>query len=231
MQLTPSPSTRFSDYLTQHYLSFRQALYRCQIGSKRYQIGDPILQQGQAITQLVIVPVGRVSMHICAVNGRRFQLGEMDCNYNVFGEMEFFTKTQCQWSVVVEEAIEIDILDIKKVEKLLLEHPEFSLFFASALALDYQDSLDIYTYRLLHPITYNIAFDLLQHARRSLTLGRFNKVDKEAERFGTSSRVYRRALKTLIQQGLVEKKGTELIILDLIGLQKFVDHFEDYELS
>ncbi|PSU20500.1 Crp/Fnr family transcriptional regulator [Photobacterium phosphoreum] len=231
MQLTPSPSTRFSDYLTLHYASFRQALYSCQIGSKRYQIGDAIMQQGQAITQLMIVPVGRVSMYICAVNGRRFQLGEMDCNYNIFGEMEFFTKTPCQWSVVVEEAIEIDILDIKKVEKLLLERPEFSLFFASALALDYQDSLDIYTYRLLHPITYNIAFDLLQHARNSMTLGRFNKVDKEAERFGTSSRVYRRALKTLIQQGLVEKQGSELIIVDLAGLQKFVDHFEDCELS
>ena len=142
MQLTPSPSNRFSDYLTQHYASFRQALYSCQIGSKRYQIGDAIMQQGQAITQLMIVPVGRVSMYICAVNGRRFQLGEMDCNYNIFGEMEFFTKTPCQWSVVVEEAIEIDILDMKKVEKLLLERPEFSLFFASALALDYQDSLE-----------------------------------------------------------------------------------------
>ncbi|MEC6798103.1 Crp/Fnr family transcriptional regulator [Photobacterium sp. S4TG1] len=231
MQLTPSPSTRFSGYLTQHYASFRQALYNCQIGCKRYQIGDAVMQQGQDLTQLMIVPVGRVSMHICAVNGRRFQLGEMDCNYNIFGEMEFFTKTPCQWSVVVEEAIEIDILDMRKVEKLLLERPEFSLFFASALALDYQDSLDIYTYRLLHPITYNIAFDLLQHARNSMTLGRFNKADKEAERFGTSSRVYRRALKTLIQQGLVEKQGSELIIVDLAGLQKFVDHFEDYELS
>lgn len=29
----------------------------------------------------------------------------------------------------------------------------------------------------------------------------------------------------------VEKQGSELIIVDLAGLQKFVDHFEDYELS
>ncbi|MGR5366378.1 hypothetical protein [Photobacterium damselae] len=40
-------------------------------------------------------------------------------------------------------------------------------------------------------------------------LGRFNRIDQEAERFGTSSRVYRRALKTLIEQGLVTKQKME----------------------
>ncbi|MGR5047349.1 Crp/Fnr family transcriptional regulator [Photobacterium damselae] len=227
MQLTPYITTRFSPYLQSRYLEFRQAMYSCLIGTQRLQQNDAILEQGQTVNQLFIVPAGRVSMHISAINGRRFQLGELECSYQIFGEMELFTKTLCQWSVIAGETLEIDVLDARKVEQLLIEQPQYTLFFATALAVDYQDSLDIYTNRLLHPITYNIAYDLLHHKDNTQMLGRFNRIDQEAERFGTSSRVYRRALKTLIEQGLVTKqKNGELIIINREGLKQYLDELE-----
>ena len=100
------------------------------------------------------------------------------------------------------------------------------MFFASALANDYQDSLDIYTYRLLHPITYNIAYDLWHRQRENVMLGSFDKAGQEAERFGTSSRVYRRAVKELIDKGLVIKDGAEIQVVDLDALKVFIDQFE-----
>ncbi|OLQ72939.1 Crp/Fnr family transcriptional regulator [Photobacterium proteolyticum] len=226
MQLKPYQTGRFTQHLNTLYQEFRQAFYQCQLHSRYYQAGEEILRQGQVVDHLYLTSVGRVSMNISAVNGRRFQLGEVDCDYHVFGEMELFTDTSCQWSVVAEEQLEVDVICLKSVADLLLERPEFTLFFASALANDYQDSLDIYTYRLLHPITYNIAYDLWHRHQESVMLGAFDKAGQEAERFGTSSRVYRRAVKELIDKGLVVKDGAEIQVVDLDALKAFIDQFE-----
>jgi len=226
MQLKPYQTGRFTQHLNALYQEFRQAFYQCQTHSKYYQAGEEILRQGQVVDHLYLTSVGRVSMNISAVNGRRFQLGEVDCDYHVFGEMELFTDTLCQWSVVAEEQLEVDVICLKSVADLLLERPEFTLFFASALAHDYQDSLDIYTYRLLHPITYNIAYDLWHRHQESVMLGSFDKAGQEAERFGTSSRVYRRAVKELIDKNLVVKDGAEIKVVDLDALKVFIDQFE-----
>ncbi|GAL06085.1 predicted N-ribosylnicotinamide CRP-like regulator [Photobacterium aphoticum] len=201
MQLLPVSTTRFANTLAPQQQAFEQALFACQIGTRRLQAGDTLLEQGQAVTQLFVIPTGRMSMHTCAINGRRFQLGEVQCKQQIFGEMEFFTGEPCQWNVVADEPLEAKVICATRLQKCLNEQPHLALFFASALAWDYQESMEIYTYRVLHPIAYNIAFDLWQRDNSSVSLGAFDKIEQEAERFGTSSRVYRRALNTLIEQG------------------------------
>ncbi|PSW07526.1 Crp/Fnr family transcriptional regulator [Photobacterium lipolyticum] len=222
MQLSPYASTRFTPYLEQHYRDFCDTLYACQTHTQHYQAGDIILKQGQDIEALYVVSVGKVSMNICALNGRRFQLGEVNCDHHVFGEMEFFTGHKCQWNVVADDSMEVEVICAKKLQQCLIEQPHLSLFFTSALACDYQESMDIYTNRLLHPIAYNIAYDLWQRQQTCVTLGAFDKVEQEAERFGTSSRVYRRAVKTLIDQGFIEKNNNQITIIDRCGLERFI---------
>lgn len=222
MQLLPSNSTRFTSFLEQNYHAFCDALYQCQTHTQRYHANDIILKQGQDITVLYIVSVGKVSMNICAVNGRRFQLGEVQCDHHIFGEMEFFTGDQCQWNVVANDEMVVDVICAKKFQQCLIDNPHFSLFFTSALACDYQDSMDLYTNRLLYPIAYNIAYDLWQRQQTHVTLGAFDKADKEAERFGTSSRVYRRAVKSLVEKGLIEKTNQGITIIDWKELEHFI---------
>ena len=94
------------------------------------------------------------------------------------------------------------------------------------MAEDYQDSMDIYTNRLLHPITYNIAYDLLVQKQTNTLLGGFDKVNQEAERFGTSGRVYRRAVKDLMDKGLIRKGEQGLEIVDETLLKTFLDAYE-----
>ncbi|MDX1300848.1 Crp/Fnr family transcriptional regulator [Photobacterium sp.] len=226
MQLKPHHTGRFANHLCHLYEEFRAAFYQCQSHSQYFQEGEDILRQGQAVENIYLVSVGRVSMNIAAVNGRRFQLGEVDCDYHIYGEMEFFTGTVCQWSVIAEDDMEVEVICIHALTQLLTERPEFNLFFSCALASDYQDSLDIYTNRLLHPITYNIAYDLWHRSQTNVVLGRFDKAGMEAERFGTTSRVYRRAVKELVDKGLVDKDGAEVRIVDAAGLKAFIDHFE-----
>jgi len=226
MKLRPYPLNRFHSYLDKHYAVFKEALYECRTESRRCLKGDEILKQGQQVDFLAIVPNGRVSMNIIASNGRRFQLGEVDCDYQIFGEMEFFTETRCQWNIIADEDIDIDMISVKKLEELLIQRPEFTMFFASALSFDYQESLDIYTSRLLHSITYNIAYDLLHRDQNDVLLDAFNTSTLEAERFGTSSRVYRRAIKTLIDKNLVIKDKGNLKIVDTESLVLFLRNFD-----
>nr|WP_086939701.1 Crp/Fnr family transcriptional regulator [Thaumasiovibrio occultus] len=226
MRIKPYAQGRFKTLLEQKSTLFREFIYQCQVGSRYFSAGDAILTQGEALDYLYVVPAGRVSMSILAANGRRFQLGEANCDDHIFGEMEFFTHTPCQWSVVADEKMHVDILCTKQLSERLQQHPEMLFFFASALADDYQDSLDIYTNRLLHPITYNIAYDLLMQQQSTPSLNGFDKVNQEAERFGTSGRVYRRALKTLLDKNLIRKGEDGLEIVDEAALKTFLDTYE-----
>lgn len=222
MQLHPELSSRFGYTLSEQRELFKQALFQCQTASRQFSPGDIMLQQGQNVRELYVVSVGKVAMYTSAHNGRRFQLGELNCDQHIFGEIEFFTKLPCQWTVMAEDQMEAEVICAAKLQQCIVTQPQLALFFASALAWDYQDSMAIYTNRLLHPIAVNIALDLLQRSQNNIALGAFNKVEQEAERFGTSSRVYRRALNSLIELGLVEKRDQQLHIIDPKALVTFI---------
>ncbi|MEZ9007451.1 Crp/Fnr family transcriptional regulator [Vibrio sp. 10N.222.54.B12] len=226
MKIAPYSSGRFKNYLEQKSSEFRDLIYQHQVNSRYFNQNDEILRQGEQLQYLYVVPAGRVSMSISAANGRRFQLGEVNCDYHIFGEMEFFTQTPCQWNVVADEHMQVDVICIQRLAEALLENPGMMFFFASALAEDYQDSMGIYTNRLLHSITYNIAYDLLVQSETNTVLGGFDKVNQEAERFGTSSRVYRRAVKDLLEKGFIRKGEQGLEIVDQRALQAFIDSYE-----
>ncbi|MEZ9320299.1 Crp/Fnr family transcriptional regulator [Vibrio sp. 10N.286.51.E5] len=226
MKIAPYSSGRFKNYLEKKSSEFRDLIYQHQVNSRYFNQNDEILRQGEQLQYLYVVPAGRVSMSISAANGRRFQLGEVNCDYHIFGEMEFFTQTPCQWNVVADEHMQVDVICIQRLAEALLENPGMMFFFASALAEDYQDSMGIYTNRLLHSITYNIAYDLLVQSETNTVLGGFDKVNQEAERFGTSSRVYRRAVKDLLEKGFIRKGEQGLEIVDQRALQAFIDSYE-----
>ncbi len=226
MKIAPYTSGRFDQYLKEKSSDFKAFIYQHQLGSRYFDKNDEILRQGEQLQHLYVVPAGRVSMNISAANGRRFQLGEVNCDYHIFGEMEFFTQTPCQWNVVADEHMQVDIVCLQTLASALHEKPEMMFFFASALAEDYQDSMGIYTHRLLHSITYNIAYDLLVQSQTNTGLGGFDKVNQEAERFGTSSRVYRRAVNDLLDKGFIKKGAQGLEVINQRALQAFIDSFE-----
>ncbi|MGL4829508.1 MAG: cyclic nucleotide-binding domain-containing protein, partial [Vibrio sp.] len=119
MQLTANTTGRFSGYLNAQLPAFRLALAQCQTAIKRFDAGETLLQQGQPVDSLYVVSCGRVSMNILAANGRRFQLGEVQCDDHLFGEMEFFTAMSCQWNVVAEEPIQATVICAQKLQECL----------------------------------------------------------------------------------------------------------------
>ncbi|MGL5484614.1 MAG: cyclic nucleotide-binding domain-containing protein, partial [Aeromonas veronii] len=93
MQQQPYPLGRFHAELQQLEPRFAAALDACTLFLRRYLPGELIMRQGEQSEQLYLVEHGRVSLNSTVHSGRRFQLGEIECHSQIFGEMEFFSAT------------------------------------------------------------------------------------------------------------------------------------------
>ncbi|GIU43572.1 Crp/Fnr family transcriptional regulator [Shewanella algidipiscicola] len=223
MQLKPLAKGRFQPMWQQEHDAIERVMRECITDTKTVAGQHKLMQQGQQVDALILVPHGRISMGYTARNGRSFQLGTMNCDSQLFGEMEFFTNYLCQLDIIAEEPLEIAIINGDKLQHALLKTPKFALFFASAIAIDYQDTVDIFTRRMLYPIAYNIAYDLYHQHLQDQPVEGFTKCYLEAERFATTDRVYRRAVKSLEDLGLIKRDKEGLMICDLAGLKAFIE--------
>ena len=221
VQQEPYPLGRFHAELSRLAPKFSQALQACSLFDRRYLPGEFIMRQGEQSEHLYLVATGRVSLSSAVHSGRLFQLGEIACQRQIFGEMEFFSATPVQWNVVAQTELDASVICAHKLAQRLLAAPELTLFFAAALASDYLDTLDITTSRVLHPIAYNIAYELWRERQRTPMLGS-RKRSHEAARFGTTDRVYRRALKELIDQGIVQDGEDGPQIADVTRLRHYL---------
>lgn len=222
MQLQTLGKGRFEEKWSQDKQLIEQAILNCISARRIFDENEKLLTQGEIVENLYLVDSGRVSMGITARNGKTFLLGTLECEQQIFGEMEFFTGYRCQMNIIAVEPIEVAIIDTQKLQRCLLEQPRLSLYFASAIAIDYQDTIEILSRRLLYPITYNVAYDIYHQYLNDLPVDGFQKNYLEAERFATSDRVYRRAIKELESKKLIAKEKNRIHILNLEGLKVFI---------
>ncbi|WP_299787347.1 Crp/Fnr family transcriptional regulator [uncultured Shewanella sp.] len=224
MQLKPLSKGRFHTLWQQKHDEVEQIMLDCISEAKVVPAHQKLMRQGEKVSSLILVKKGRVSLGYCARNGRNFQLGTMDCDSQLFGEMEFFSDYLCQLDIIAEEEVEIEVICGDRLQQALTHKPIFALFFASAMAIDYQDTIDILTRRMLYPIAYNIAYDLYHQHLNDRPVDGFTKCYLEAERFATTDRVYRRAVKKLEELGLIHRDKEEgIVICDLEGLKAYIE--------
>lgn len=223
MQLRPLFKGRFRRHWQDNHDLVIRVVESCIRERRMVAEGEHLLTQGESDPPMMLVPEGRIAMGYTAMNGRRFQLGTMECDNQIFGEMEFFTGYRCQLDILALEPLTIARIDSALLEQELLAHPEVALFFATAMAIDYQDTVDIFACRMLFPISYNIAWDLYHSYHHDNPVSGFRKSYLEAERFGTTDRVYRRAVKELVELGLVRRGEEGLEIADLAALRTFLE--------
>ncbi|MGR5206627.1 MULTISPECIES: Crp/Fnr family transcriptional regulator [Vibrio] len=223
MQLRTLGKGRFETEWSQDKQLIEQAIRDCICARRIYDENEKLLTQGEHVDNLYLVDSGRISMGVTARNGKTFLLGTLECEQQLFGEMEFFTGYRCQMDIIPVEPVEVAIIDAQKLQRCLLEQPRLSLYFASAIAIDYQDTVEILSRRLLYPIAYNVAYDIYHQYLNDLPVDGFHKNYLEAERFATSDRVYRRAIKELENKGFIAKEKKGARILDLEGLRAFVE--------
>jgi CRP-like cAMP-binding protein len=223
MQLQTLGKGRFEAQWSEDKQLIEQAVRDCISSRRIFDEHEKLLTQGEHVEHLYLVDSGRISMGVTARNGKTFLLGTLECEQQLFGEMEFFTGYRCQMDIAPVEPVEVAIIDAKRLQQSLLDQPRLSLYFASAIAIDYQDTVEILSRRLLYPISYNVAYDIYHQYLNDLPVDGFQKNYLEAERFATSDRVYRRAVKELEDKGFIAKEKKGLRILDLEGLRAFIE--------
>ena len=181
MQLQTLGKGRFEEKWSQDKQLIEQTILNCISARRIFDENEKLLTQGEIVENLYLVDSGRVSMGVTARNGKTFLLGTLECEQQIFGEMEFFTGYRCQMNIIAVEPIEVAIIDTQKLQRYLLEQPRLSLYFASAIAIDYQDTIEILSRRLLYPITYNVAYDIYHQYLNNLPVDGFQKNYLEAE--------------------------------------------------
>lgn len=226
MQLKSLPKGHFQDFWQNEEDLLERTIYECVERKVIIDEGMNIMSQGQDMDYLYLVERGLTSMSYTAINGRTFQFGTLNCDYQLFGEIEFFNAYPCHMSIVAMEAIEVHIVSGNRLRDAIAANPKLAIPFAMALAVDYQDVMDIMFLRVLHSVTYNVAYDLYSAYIGQRQIDGFDKGYLEAERFGTTDRVYRRAVKELESLGLISKSRDGIKICKPAELRKFIDQYE-----
>lgn len=76
---------------------------------------------------------------------------------------------------MAEEPLTVVVCSCERLEEALNQHPRLAIFFASAMAIDYQDMLEIFLHRMLYPIVHNVAYDLYRQHQNKQPMDGFHK--------------------------------------------------------
>jgi CRP-like cAMP-binding protein len=89
MQLKPLTKGRFHNIWQQDDALIEKIFQELLSETQMIHEDEYLYRQGQVVDRLIMVQSGRISLRYSAENGRRFQLGAMECDEQLFGEMEF----------------------------------------------------------------------------------------------------------------------------------------------
>lgn len=190
--------------------------------AKLLKKGEYLLRQGQSVDQLFWIEAGSCTVNYTAANGRRYSHGKFGAGERFYGEIEFFTGRPVQFDIRCEEETLVRVVPVQALEQLMAAEPLVGIWISQCLAETYQGVMDQVTSHFMYPLAYNIARDLLEREQGERAEVQLDKVVREAERFGCSERVYRRAVTQLIDLGLIERTNRHLKITSHEKLQRYL---------
>lgn len=208
---------------TRGYQLFCQSMENYNLATKTFQPDQYLLRQGQPITELYWVEIGQFSIVYTAQNARRYSLGLNFVDNHLFGEDEFLTSSPCQFDVQASEVIEAKVIPIAIMLEVLQQDPSIAIWLSGSMSQRYQDGMTNTMNRLLHPLLFNVAWDIYHRHIGTKPAVNFSQIYKEAERFGSSERVYRRVVMQLIEMQLIIKNGNQLLVNDLDKLHSYLE--------
>ncbi|MCG9752229.1 Crp/Fnr family transcriptional regulator [Vibrio brasiliensis] len=193
------------------------------LATRTFQTDEYLLRQGQAINELYWVDIGQFSIVFTAKNARRYSFGLNFVDNHLFGEDEFLTSSPCQFDVQASEMIEARVIPIAVMLEVLQQDARIVIWLSRSMLQRYQDGMANTMNRLLHPLMYNVANDIYQRHIGTKPAVNFSQIYKEAERFGSSERVYSRVVTQLIEMQLIVKSGNQLVVKDRTKLKSFLE--------
>ncbi|WP_064609474.1 Crp/Fnr family transcriptional regulator [Photobacterium sp. J15] len=190
--------------------------------TRHLEEGDFIVKQGQTISDVYWADLGQYTIRHTASNGRCLNLGLFFSIDRLFGEVELLTGQPCQFDVIATEPMDILIIPSGTMTEMMLSDPRIAFWVSKSLSVRYQETMTIAMNRILHPLVYNVAWDIEQRHLQNIPQVNFSLVHKEAQRFGCSERVYSRVVKQLIDAKLVKKENNQLEVINIEKLCRFL---------
>ena len=183
----------------------------------RYDRCEWMLHAEQEISYLYIMLSGKAKVCMSDESGRNLLL----CYYiseGIMGDIELLMgRREAISSVQAVSPVVCIGLPLAVYAPMLLSHLPFVLRAAKGLAIKLHDSVSSTTEIILRPFEARLCEYLLQTAQNGVFAERLIDV---AEQLGVSYRHLLRSLKTLCEEGLLEKRADGYHLLDESSLRK-----------
>ncbi|MFN3740829.1 MAG: Crp/Fnr family transcriptional regulator [Thermodesulfovibrionales bacterium] len=184
------------------------------LSKQHYSRGEMIYQQGDSVTTLFIVEMGRVEIYKTDAEGNRLTLwfidpGELFCVPSVLFEMALANAEAVKDSVVY-------CLEKNDFERLVQRYPELSLGLLHCLSgriMSYSDSLETIAFSNAKA---RIAKILLKYSILDDKMGKILQLSQNeiASLVGTSRETVCRVLNQFKREKLITIRNRKIIILD-----------------
>lgn len=189
---------------------------------KNFAAGELIVSEAEPRRGFNIVLEGSVKVFKASSEGKEqtiyvFGAGEPFCLCSAF------SRDQHLASAAALEPSRILLLPPKEMEKLAKKEPTLLLSMVSLLSRRLKDSLELIESLSLRGLPGRIAAFLLQaaHEESGRLLVRRRLTQRElAKMLNATPEALSRALKKLADDGLIENKGRETLLLDVEGLRE-----------
>ncbi len=190
----------------------------------RYSAGQVLYLQGEPPEQLFILVSGWVKAIRISPEGREQAMLFLKAG-EIFGDVAVFTGIPYPGTVIALEEVQCLVIERSAVMDLITGHPELAHAFIRKLSERIIYFVELVEDLALRDVQARIALTLLKHAERSddrLVVPRrsWTTYDEMATRLGTVRDVLSRALRGLENEGLLQVKRNEIVILDEQGLAR-----------
>ena len=183
-----------------------------------YTPGGVVFLEGDTAAALYYVDTGWVKVVKMAPDGREqilYFLGPGE----LFGGIGVFVNRPAPATAIALEAAEIWVLPRAAIQQVLRAKPEMALAVIEFLANRIAELTDMVAALSLHTVTQRLARVLLEQAEGDVIYRRRWATQSEmAAHLGTVPEVLNRALRSLVEEQLIEFSRQQIRILDRPGL-------------
>lgn len=208
---------------TDDFYTVLQTLFESnQLQPSEFPKNTLLAEQGKIAEFCYLITQGDISINTTVNSGRRYQQGYFK-NHGLIGAMEISGNIPSLCNVIAETDLVAYRIPYETLLSLVCNNPQAAQLLISHITKKWYSSAGKMIRNILHPIKYNIIFDIIdQYQATGSTEFKINK-SKEAERQGTSLRVYNRILNELQNKQIIDYQRSSVIIVDVEKLKAELD--------
>ncbi|MGF1707522.1 Crp/Fnr family transcriptional regulator [Enterovibrio baiacu] len=175
----------------------------------RFHVGETFLTQGETSHSLYLVNDCDFSVSYLTPTGKRYIVSSQKGFTGVLGEMEVCRpEGRYVFSVTALSSGSGFQISRQKLIEALAADPNLALTFIQLVSARYEESIG----HTLNNLLYSLRFNIIRHLMKKSESAKGDwfefKTDQHAGELGSTPRAFRRVMKDLVDEGVIDKKRT-----------------------